>query len=125
MKTKTMYVADDGTPFNSMQECVAYEKSVNKYKVFYEVKTARNIVSSNTVSKEFENEPLAKRFIANLLHDSFEAGTSVSIKLVHCGAVVQFYSDELKEAVPARYKINGEKLNEVFRKAKMRNPYLG
>jgi hypothetical protein len=114
MKTKTMYVADDGTPFNSMQECIAYEKSMNKYVVSFLYEEDEN-------KREFSSEAEAKRFIANTLHDCFQNGFTRFIKLSHLGTILQFKSAELGEVVPAHLKINGEKLNEVFQKAKMRN----
>jgi hypothetical protein len=116
MKTKTMYVADDGTLFNTMQECIAYEKSMNKYIVSF-------LYEEEAENKQefFGSEAEAKRFIANTLHDCFQNGFTRFIKLSHLGTVVEFKSTELSEVVPTHLKINGTKLNDIFQKAKMRN----
>jgi len=115
MKTKTMYVADDGTPFNSMKECIAYEKSMNKYVVIYKDEEIHQ------VRREFDNEPSAKRFISNSLHDCYEDNILGNFKLVHCGKTVEFNSDELSKFVPAHYNIDGNKLNEIFQLAVARD----
>jgi len=116
MKTKTIYVANDGTSFNSMQECIAYEKSANKYTVTF-LNTREEALSK----REFGSEAEAKRFIADALHRCFRNKFTSRIKLSHLGTVVIFESTELGEVVPAHSKINGTKLNEVFQKVKMRN----
>ena len=116
MKTKTMYVADDGTPFNSMQECIAYEESMNRYVVLCDDKE-----SYLTVRETFNDEPSAKRFISNRLHEFYENNIVGNFKLIHLNSTVEFKSNELSHFVPAHYNIDGKKLNEVFQKAKMRN----
>lgn len=118
MKTKTMYVADDGTAFDSMQQCIFYEKSTSKYTVsFLNERGAEKPLSK----REFGSETEAKRFIANTLHDCFKNGSESLIKLSHLGTVIEFSSHELGEVVPAHLRINGTKLNDIFQKAKMRN----
>ena len=116
MKTKTMYVADDGTPFNSMQECIAYEKSMNKYIVSF-LKVTGEVLKQ----QDFDSEAKAKRFIADSLHRCFRDNFISFIRLTHLGTVVEFTSAELSKFVPAHYNIDGEKLNDIFQKAKMRN----
>jgi hypothetical protein len=117
MKTKTMYVADDGTPFNTEKECILYEKSMNKYVVLCDDKESYLL----TVRETFNDEPSAKRFISNRLHDCYERGITGNFKLVHLNSTVEFKSTELAHFVPAHYNIDGDKLNEVFQKAKIRN----
>jgi hypothetical protein len=119
MKTKTMYVADDGTPFASMQQCIFYEKSTSKYTV-----TFLNERGEPLSNKDFDSEAKAKRFIADALHRCFRNEFISRIKLSHLGTAVEFKSTELGEVVPTHLKINGEKLNEVFQKAKIRNIHL-
>lgn len=115
MKTKTMYVADDGTLFNSMQECIAYEKSANKYIVSFLNKKGIG------TKREFASEAEAKRFIADTLHICFNGGFTRTVKLSHLGTVVEFKSTELSEVVPAHLKINGNKLNEIFQMCATKN----
>ena len=109
MKEIIKYVADDGTSFDTKKECLDYEKSMNSYIVLYDDKE-----SYLTVRQTFDDEPLAKRFIANLLHDCYEDDITGKFKLIHCGKTVEFNSDELSKFVPAHYNIDGNKLNEVF-----------
>lgn len=116
MKTKIMYVADDGTSFNSMQECIAYEKSTNKYVVIYDDKE-----SYLTVRETFNDEPSAKRFISNRLHEFYENNIVGNFKLIHCGKTVEFNSNELAHLVPAHYNIDGDKLNKVFQMSTTKN----
>ena len=118
MKTKTIYVADDGTLFRSMQECIAYEKSASKYIVTFLNERGEPLSLSE---REFNSEAEAKRFIADALHRCFRNNFTSRIKLSHLGTVVIFESTELSEAVPAHLRINGTKLNDIFQKAKMRN----
>ena len=118
MKTKTMYVADDGTSFDTEKDCIDYEKSMNKYIV-----TFLNEKKVGT-KREFASEAEAKRFIADILHICFNGGFTRTVKLSHLGTVVEFKSTELSEFVPAHLKINGTKLNDIFQKAKMKNIYF-
>ena len=116
MKTKTIYVADDGTTFDTEKDCIEYEeKLTNKYVFYYKNR------ETNLIKREFYNEPLVKRYIANCLHDCYEDNLVGDFKIVHRGKTVVFNSEELKEFVPAHYKINGEKLNEVFQLAVARD----
>jgi len=115
MKEVVKYVADDGTPFNTKKECIDYEKSINKYIVYYKDK------ETTLIKKEFDDEPLAKRFVADCLHDCYEDKIVGNFKLVHCGKTVEFDSTELAKFVPAHYSIEGEKLNEVFKLTVARN----
>ena len=116
MITKLMYVADDGTSFRTMQECIAYEKSASKYIV-----TFLNKREESLSKREFNSEAEAKRFVADALHRCFRNNFESRIKLSHLGTVVIFESTELSEVVPAHLKINSTKLNDIFQKAKMRN----
>lgn len=110
MKTKTIYVADDGTTFDTEKDCIEYEeKLTNKYVVYYKDR------ETNLIKRAFYNEPLVKRYIANCLHDCYEDNLVGNFKLVHRGKTVEFDSTELSEFVPAHFKINGTKLNEVFK----------
>lgn len=121
MKTKTIYVADDGTPFNSMQKCIAYEESASKYIVSFLNERGELLSGSNGSKQEFNSEAEAKRFIADALHKCFRNNFTSRIKLSHLGTAVEFSSKELSEVVPAHLKINGTKLNDIFQKAKMKN----
>jgi hypothetical protein len=116
MKTKTIYVANDGTTFDTEKDCIEYEeKLTNKYVVYYKDR------ETNLIKREFYNEPLVKRSIANCLRDCYEDNLVGDFKIVHRGKTVVFNSEELKEFVPAHYKINGEKLNEIFQLAVARD----
>jgi hypothetical protein len=116
MKTKLTYIANDGTPFDTEKECIEYEeKLTNKYIVCYKDK------ETTLIKMEFYSEPLAKRYIANCLHDCYEDNIVGDFKIVHCGKTVEFNSTELGEVVPTHLKINGEKLNEVFKLAVARD----
>jgi hypothetical protein len=115
MKEMIRYVANDGTPFNTKKECIDYEKSINKYIVYYKDK------ETTLIKKEFDDEPLAKRFVADCLHDCYEDKIVGNFKLIHCGKTVEFNSTELAKFVPAHYNIKGEKLNEVFKFTVARN----
>jgi len=108
MKIKLMYVANDGTPFNTEKECIDYEKSMNRYVIYYEDK------ETNLFSQRLDDESSAKRFISDCLHDCYNDNIVSNFKLVHCGKTVEFDSTELSEFVPAHFKINGTKLNEIF-----------
>lgn len=116
MKTKLMYVADDGTSFDTEKECIDYEKSMNKYVVLYDDKE-----SYLTVRETFNDEPSAKRFISNRLHEFYEDNITGKFKLIHCGKTVEFNSDELSKFVPAHYNIDGNKLNKVFQMSTTKN----
>jgi len=115
MKEMVKYVADDGTSFDTKKDCIDYEKSINKYIVYYKDK------ETTLIKKEFDDEPLAKRFVSDCLHDCYEDNIVGNFKLVHCGKTVEFNSTELTKFVPAHYSIEGEKLNEVFKSTVARN----
>ena len=115
MKTKLMYVADDGTSFDTEKECIDYEKSTNKYVVLYKDK------ETDLIKREFADESSAKRFIANSLHDCYEDSIVGNFKLIHCGKTVEFNSNELAHLVPAHYNIDGDKLNKVFQMSTTKN----
>jgi len=116
MKTKTIYVANDGTTFDTEKDCIEYEeKLTNKYVVYYKDR------ETNLIKREFYNEPLVKRSIANCLRDCYEDNLVGDFKIIHRGKTVVFNSEELKEFVPAHYKINGNKLNEVFQMSATKN----
>jgi len=116
MKTKTIYVANNGTTFDTEKDCIEYEeKLTNKYVVYYKDR------ETNLIKREFYNEPLVKRSIANCLRDCYEDNLVGDFKIIHRGKTVVFNSEELKEFVPAHYKINDEKLNEVFQLAVARD----
>lgn len=117
MKIKTMYVAFDGTSFDTEKECIDYEKEMtNKYVVFYSDKNLSSI--RNTFDDVFS----AKRHIADFLHDCYNDRVVGNFKLVHHGKTVEFNSNELAQFVPAHYKIDGEKLNEVFQMSATKIP---
>jgi hypothetical protein len=109
MKTKLMYVADDGTSFDTEKECIDYEKTINKYVVYYKNNKQKNLI------KRFDDECLAKRFVADCLHDCYKDNIVGNFKLIHHGKTVEFDSVELAKFIPAHYSIEGEKLNEVFK----------
>lgn len=102
------YVADDGTIFNTEKECITYEENLAK----------KYVVHYNGKDTTFDDKPSAKRFIANRLHDCYNDGIVRSFKIERCGKargmIVEFDSDEIAEFVPAHYKINGEKFDEIF-----------
>jgi len=115
MKEMVKYVADDGTSFDTKKDCIDYEKSINKYIVYYKDK------ETTLIKREFDDEPLAKRFVANCLHDCYEDKIVGNFKLVHCGKTVEFNSNELAHLVPAHYSIDGNKLNEIFQLSATKN----
>lgn len=112
---KTKYVADDGTSFDTKKECLEYEERLtNKYVVLYTDKE-----TYLTVRETFKDEPSAKRFISDLLHDCYKDKIISKFKLVRRERTrektVEFDSNELARFVPAHYNIDGDKLDEIFR----------
>ena len=118
---KTLYVSDDGKFFTTIKECIEYEVKQEKYSV----KVMDVDLGEIYLTQCLENKQDCQHFVAEYIHNLLESFDTeeemkkffiyTKITVYHKNYKTEYNLMDLVKRVPAHYKINSEKFDDLIR----------